>query len=125
MALLNRRSARVAESDGLENRYRSNSIEGSNPSSSATLENRALKPITISSSYRFFYLGNSVMELSVNIVNSMYYIVVRVFFIVYFCSVITLYQYVTTLSSLFSLLLDYWEYYIICVHINRKNHHLF
>ena len=31
-----RRSARVVESDGLENRYRSNPIEGSNPSFSAT-----------------------------------------------------------------------------------------
>ncbi len=32
-------------------------------------------------SYRFFYWGNSVMEFSGNIVNSMYYIVVRGFFV--------------------------------------------
>lgn len=77
----------MAESDGLENRYRSNSIEGSNPSSSATLVNRVLKPIIISSSYRFFYWGNSVMEISGNIVNSMYYIAIRGFLGVYLCSV--------------------------------------
>ena len=49
------------------------------PPSPQPYENRALKPITISSSYRFFYGVNSVMEFSGNIVNSMYYMVVRGF----------------------------------------------
>ncbi len=41
--ILARRGARVVESGGLENRYGSNSIEGSNPSLSSMLNNSLLK----------------------------------------------------------------------------------
>ena len=69
-------------------------------------ENRALKPITISSSYRFFYWGNSVMEFSGNIVNSMFYIVFRGFL---YCLFLFCYYFISVCNySFFSLFTLTW-----------------
>lgn len=49
----------MVESDGLENRYGSNPIEGSNPSFSATLvEDEIVLPMITLCSHRFFFIGH-------------------------------------------------------------------